>query len=94
MHFQVASRKEAPPVGSTLPVLAMCPLAIRERSRLLRQLPAHVGDAQAGQRLVAHEPQGEVDQVRRERSSATAAMSPSRWPRSPFRDICSPTSCR
>jgi hypothetical protein len=26
-------------------------------------------------------------------SSATAAMSPSRWPRSPFRECCSPRSC-
>jgi len=27
------------------------------------------------------------------RSSVTAATSPSRWPRSPFQGICSPTSC-
>jgi hypothetical protein len=31
-----------------------------------RQLPAHAGDARADQRLVADEPQGEVDQDRRE----------------------------
>ena len=61
------------------------------RARLQsRQLPAHAGDARADQRLVADEPEGKVDQGRR--SSAAAAMSPSRWPRSPFREICSPNS--
>jgi hypothetical protein len=37
----------------------------------------------------ADEPEGEVDQDR----PATGAMSPSRWRRSPFPELCSPTFC-
>jgi hypothetical protein len=57
------------------------------RARLqLRQLPAHAGDSRTDQRLVADQPEGIVDHDLGRRSSAMAAMSPSRWQTSPFQE--------
>jgi hypothetical protein len=58
-----------------------------------RQLPTHAGDARAHQRLVADEPKRGNSSKLARRSSATGAMPPSRWRRSPFQELSSPTFC-